>query len=43
MDEYHIMKTIYCKAKGIDLLHVFEENWIEDKDNILNRIKEHIL
>lgn len=43
VDEYHIMKTIYCKAKGIDLLHIFEDKWVENKDNILNRIKEHIL
>lgn len=42
VEEYHIMKTIYCKAKGIDLIHIFEDKWIDNKDKELSKIKEHL-
>lgn len=42
VEEKHIMKTIYCKGKGIDLIHIFEDKWIDDKDKELNRIKEFL-
>lgn len=42
IDEYHIMKSIYCKAKGIELLHIFEDKWIEDKESELLKIQEFL-
>jgi hypothetical protein len=34
---YHLMKTTLCKAKGIQLIHVFEDEWAF-KENIVKSI-----
>ena len=40
--DYHLNKTIGCNNKGIDLIHIFEDDWLNKKDIIksilLNRI-----
>jgi hypothetical protein len=41
---YHINKTNMCNGKGISLIHVWEDDWVNKKDIvksiILNRIKK---
>lgn len=40
-ETYHLEKTNLCKDKGIRLIHVFEDEWIEKKEivkSILNNI-----
>lgn len=39
---YHINKTIECNNQGIRLLHIFEDEYVEKKDIVLNKIL-HIL
>ena len=40
--EYHLHKTELCESKGIQLIHIFEDEWINKKDIIKNKIL-HIL
>lgn len=40
--EFINYKTSKCKEKEIDLIHIFEEDWIKDKQQILNNIKRII-
>jgi len=30
--EYHLQKTTKCNSKGIQLIHIFEDEWIEKQD-----------
>ena len=39
---YHLNKTIECKDKGIALYQIFEDEYLEHKDIVFNKIK-HIL
>ena len=39
---YHLNKTLECNNKGIKLLQIFEDEYIEHKDIVLNKIS-HIL
>ena len=39
---YHINKTNLCKEKGIRLIHIFEWEWDNKKDQILKRIDNAI-
>jgi len=39
---YHLNKTIECEKKGIRLIHIFEDEWIYNKDIVKKRL-EHIL
>ena len=39
---YHLEKTIKCNNEGIRLIHIFEDEWLEKKDIVINRIK-HLL
>lgn len=39
---YHKTKTDLCKKKGISLLHIFEDEWLEKKDLIKDKLL-HIL
>lgn len=40
---YHEMKTKFCKEKGITLIHIWEHDWINDRENILKKLKNIIL
>jgi hypothetical protein len=39
---YHLKKLNECNENGIKLIQIFEDEWIEKKDIVLNKIK-HIL
>ncbi len=46
---YHINKTNECSEKGIRLIHIFEDEWVQKKDivksrllNVLNKTKNRI-
>lgn len=39
----HYDKTELCLSKGIYLIQIFESNWKSNKDQIVDKIKEHIL
>lgn len=39
---YHLNKTKECEALGIQLIHIFEDEWLNNREQILNKIK-HIL
>jgi len=32
--DYHLNKTLECKKKGVDLLHIFEDDWVFKQDII---------
>jgi hypothetical protein len=36
---YHLNKTELCEAKGIKLIHVFEDEWLFKQDIVKSRIK----
>lgn len=40
---YHQTKTKLCKEKNIILIHIFEFDWIKDKNKCLENIKDIIL
>ena len=39
---YHLNKLIECNSKGIKLIQIFEDEWIERKEIVLKKLK-HIL
>ena len=39
---YHLKKTIECQNKGIKLIHIFEDEYLEHKEIVLNKLS-HIL
>jgi hypothetical protein len=39
---YHINKTVQCNNNGIRLIHIFEDEWIENEAIVKSRLK-HIL
>ena len=39
---YHLNKTSMCDIKGIRLIHIFEDEWVYNKDIIKSKLK-HIL
>ena len=41
-DNYHLIKTNLCKEKGIQLIHIFEDEWLFKKD-IVKLNLNHIL
>lgn len=41
-DKYHLMKTEKCCEKNIKLIHIFEDEWLYNRDICVSRIK-HIL
>ena len=44
LKNYHINKTKMCESKGIQLLHIFENEWLDDiKNNIWKSIIRHKL
>ena len=40
--DYHLNKTEIAKSKGYHLIHIFEDEWLEHKDIILNKIKHFL-
>ena len=41
-DEYHQYKTNECLKKGVKLIHIDENEWLKDKNKVLNFGKECI-
>lgn len=39
---YHLNKTNECNEKGIDLIHIFEDDWIERKEIVKSMIKSRL-
>ena len=39
---YHLDKTNMCNEKGIDLIHVFEDDWVEHKEIVKSMIKSRL-
>lgn len=37
--DYHINKTNVCESKGIHLIHIFEDEWVNNKDIVKSRLK----
>ena len=40
--QYHLLKTTEAKKKGIDLIHIFEDEWKNNKNLVIDKIN-HIL
>jgi hypothetical protein len=40
--QYHLNKTNACKAKGIQLIHIFEDEWVEKQDIVKSIIKSRL-
>lgn len=38
-DEYHDMKYNLCKDEGIELYYVWESDWYENEESVINRFK----
>jgi hypothetical protein len=36
---YHLNKTDQCESKGIQLIHIFEDEWLYKKDIVKSRLK----
>ena len=41
-NNYHLNKTKLCNKKGIDLIHVFEDDWIERKEIVKSIISARL-
>lgn len=39
---YHLTKTVKLNEKGYNLIHIFEDEWVNSKDLIINKLK-HIV
>ena len=39
---YHLTKTNMCNEKGIDLIHVFEDDWLERKEIVKSMIASRL-
>ena len=35
---YHLNKTIECESKGLRLIHIFEDEWVDKKDIVKSRL-----
>lgn len=40
--DYHLNKTELCNKNGIDLIHIFEDEWLYKKDVVLSIIKNKL-
>ena len=41
-EEYHKNKTELCEEKGIQLIHIWEDDWYSKRDIILSMLKERL-
>ena len=39
---YHLTKTQLAESKGYHLIHIFEDEWLEHKDIVLNKIRHFL-
>lgn len=39
----HIEKTLRCEKLGIRLVHIFEHEWINDKDNVVALLRNTLI
>jgi len=37
--DYHLNKTLQCESKGVQLLHIFEDEWIDKQEIVKSIIK----
>ena len=37
--DYHINKTNICESNGVQLIHIFEDEWVNNKDIVKSRLK----
>jgi len=35
---YHLQKTVDCEKQGVKLIHIFEDEWVKNKELVLNKI-----
>ncbi len=40
--DYHLNKTLQCQEKGMQLIHIFEDEWIEKQDIVKSIIKSKL-
>ena len=40
---YHVNKTELCESKNIQLIHIFEDEWLFKNDVIKKRIKKLVI
>ena len=40
--DYHLNKTDLAESKGYHLIHIFEDEWLEHKDIVLNKIRHFL-
>ena len=40
--DYHLEKTKLCRENGIDLIHIFEDEWLWKKDIVLSVLKNRL-
>lgn len=38
-NDYHLNKTQLCEEKGIQLIHIFEDEWLDKQDIVKSRLK----
>ena len=39
-ENYHLNKTRQCAEKGISLVHIFEDEWLTDKDQVKRNLQQ---
>ena len=40
--DYHKMKTEFCEEKGIQLIHIWEDDWLKKRDIVLSLLKSKL-
>ena len=38
-DKYHLMKTEKCESRGVQLIHIIEDEWLYKRDICISRLK----
>jgi hypothetical protein len=42
INNYHFIKTLFLKKKGIDIIHIKESEWMSNKQDCLDRIQKFL-